>query len=102
MTSYRPTPGQTKPECLDRHRCETSIGDGITQYGIAISQDLLRKGAVRYGDVVYVEGYGLRVINDCMNSRIRNSADLLVFTRAEEKKVGVRHLKVYLLEVGNE
>jgi len=95
ITSYQPIPAQTKPECIDRHHCETSIGDGITMFGAAASQDLLSSGKLHYGDVVYVPGFGYRIINDTMNKRITNSIDLLVFTRAEEKKVGVRHLKVY-------
>lgn len=95
VTSYQPVAAQTKPECTDRHHCETSIGDGITMYGAAASQDLLQSGRLHYGDVVYVPGYGYRVINDTMAKRITNAIDLLVFTRAEEKKVGVRHLRIY-------
>lgn len=97
VTSYQPIAAQTKPECQNRHNCETSIGDGITMYGAAVSQDLLKANKIHYGDIVYVPGFGYRVINDTMNARIKNSVDLLVFTKAEEKHVGVRHLKVYLM-----
>lgn len=95
VTSYQPIPAQTKPECVDRHHCETSIGDGITMYGCAVSQDLLHSGRVHYGDALWVPGFGWRVVNDTMNARITNSVDLLVFTRVEEKRVGVRHTKIY-------
>ncbi len=71
----------------------------MTRSGLAVSQDLLKSGGVRYGDVLCVEGYGCRVINDCMNARMRNSVDLLVFTKAEERRIGTRHLRVYKLEV---
>ena len=98
VTSYQPIPAQTKPECKNRHQCDTAIGDGITMYGAAASQDLLKSGKLHYGDVIYVPGYGWRVINDCMNARIKNSIDLLVFTRAAEKQVGVRHLKIYRVQ----
>ena len=97
LTSYQPIPAQTKPDCHDRHNCETSIGDGITMYGAAVSQDLLRSGRVHYGDILYVPGFGYKVVNDCMNARLKNSIDLLVFTKEKEKKVGVRHLIVYVL-----
>ena len=97
ITSYRPIPAQTKPECVNRHQCETSIGDGITMYGIAASQDMLKSGEVHYGDIVLVDGYGYRVINDCLGPRAHRAFDLLVFTRAQEKAVGVRHLKVWLV-----
>jgi len=95
VTSYQAIPAQTKPDCKDRHHCETSIGDGITMYGCAVSQDLLKSGRVHYGDVLWITGFGYRVVNDTMNIRHHNSVDLLVFSRAEEKRVGVRHLKIY-------
>lgn len=95
VTSYRAVPAQTKPECLDRHRCETANGDGITMYGAAASQDLLRSGELHYGDVILVSGYGWRIINDSMGPKARRQIDLLVFTKAEEHAVGTRHLAVY-------
>ena len=63
-----------------------------------MSQDLLRSGRVHYGDCIIIPGIGVRVVNDSMSSRIKNGVDILVFTHAEEKKIGVRHLKVYVLE----
>ncbi len=99
ITSYQPIPAQTKPECKNRHQCETSIGDGITMYGAAASQDLLKSGRLHYGDVIYIPGFGKRTINDCMNARHKNSIDLLVFTRAQEKMVGVRHINTYRVDV---
>lgn len=96
ITSYRPIPAQTKPECQNRHQCETSIGDGITQYGVAVSQDLLKSGEVHYGDVLWIDGFGYRVVNDCMGSKARRAIDLLVFTYPEEKKVGTRHGRVFV------
>lgn len=95
VTSYQPIPAQTKPECKDKWHCETSVGDRLTMYGVAVSQDMLKDGRVHYGDVLYVPGFGWRVVNDCMNHRHKNAIDLLVVTHDEEKRVGVRHLKVY-------
>lgn len=80
-------------------------------YGVAVSQDMLKDGRVHYGDVLYIPGYGRRIVNDAMGltectkwvdhecivrKPILNSIDLLVFTRDEEKQVGVRHLQVYV------
>lgn len=95
VTSYQAIPAQTKPECKNRFECTTSIDDGITMYGAAASQDLLKSGRLHYGDVIDVPGFGKRVINDCMNIRHKNAIDLLVFSYQEEKRVGVRHLPVY-------
>jgi 3D (Asp-Asp-Asp) domain-containing protein len=99
MTSYRPVAEQTKPECTSRFHCTTSIDDGITKFGVAVSQDLLKSGKVHYGDVLYVPGYGNRIVNDTMNPRHTNAIDLLVLTREEEKAVGTRKLKIYLMGV---
>lgn len=110
ITSYQPIPAQTKPDCRNRHDCVTSIGDGITMYGVAVSPDLLKSGVVKYGDVLDVPGFGLRVVNDVMGTTkceahdskghcIKivpqvKSIDLMVFSYKEEHKVGVRHLQV--------
>lgn len=95
VTSYQPIPAQT-----DASPTWTSIGDRTTKFGVAVSQDMLKDGRIQYGDVLYIPGvlHPYRVVNDCMNARLRNSIDLLVFTHAEERRVGTRHLKVYLIK----
>lgn len=99
VTSYRPTPAQTKPSCIDRYHCTTSIDDGVTKFGVAVSQDLLATGEVHYGDVLYIPGFGYRIVNDTMNPRHTKAIDLMVLTRAEEKMIGVRRIKIYRMEV---
>jgi 3D (Asp-Asp-Asp) domain-containing protein len=98
VTSYRPIAAQTKPDCKGRFNCTTAIDDGITKYGLAVSQDMLKDGRVHYGDSIYVDGYGWKIVNDCMAARHRDSVDIMVFTKAEEKAVGVRHLKVWVVK----
>ena len=90
ITSYQPVESQT-----DDSPTWTSIGDRTTKFGCAVSQDLLKDGLVSYGDILYVPGWGFRVVNDTMAARHTKHVDLLVFTHAEEKHVGVRHLKVF-------
>lgn len=97
ITSYQPIPAQTKPECKDRYHCTTSIDDGITQYGAAVSQDMLRAGTIHYGDVLIIEGLGMRVVNDTMNKRHKRHVDLLVFSYEEEKKVGTQYRQVWVI-----
>ncbi len=93
LTAYQPVANQT-----DTSPTWTSIGDMTTKYGVAVSQDMLRDGRIKYGDAVYIEGYGVRIVNDCMNKRHHNRMDLLVFTYKEEKAVGVRHnVKIWRL-----
>ena len=99
VTSYRPVPEQTKPECTGRHHCETANGNNVSMYGVAVSQDWIRAGILHFGDALYVPGYGIRVIDDVMGPRATHAIDLLVFTKAQEHKVGVKHLQVYKIEV---
>lgn len=116
VTSYQPIPAQTKPECTDRYHCQTSIDDNVTMYGVAVSQDLLHSGIVRYGDVLNVPGFGLRVVNDVMgptrcvkrneegrcSKRVpqTKAIDLMVFSYEEEHRVGVQHLPVTRIRQG--
>jgi len=97
VTSYCPRPQETKPECTSRNHCRTSIDDGVTRFGVAVSQDMLKDGRVHYGDPIYIDGYGWKIVNDCMNARYRNSVDIMVMSHDEEKYVGVRHLYVYTI-----
>jgi 3D (Asp-Asp-Asp) domain-containing protein len=99
VTSYRPTPSQTRPECHDRWDCDTAEGDGVTRHGIAVSRDVARENKIGFGDVLCVETLGCRVVNDTMGPKAKKAVDLMVFTRHEEKRIGTRHLKVYKLEV---
>lgn len=94
VTSYRPVAEQT-----DSSPTWTSIGDRTTKFGIAVSQDLLKSRKVHYGDVLCVENYGCRMVNDTMHPRHKNAVDMLVFTYNEEKQVGTRFLKVWLMRV---
>lgn len=90
ITSYQPVAKQT-----DSSPTWTSIGDRTTMFGVAVSQDMLRSKQVKYGDVLYIEGVGMRVVNDCMNARYTQRLDVLVFTYAEEKRIGTRRLQVW-------
>lgn len=97
ITSYQPIPSQT-----DSSPTWTSIGDRTTKYGVAVSRDLLASGLVKYGDVLKIEGIpGLRVVNDTMNKRHKNAVDILVFTHAEEKRIGTRKGRVWRIRDGN-
>jgi 3D (Asp-Asp-Asp) domain-containing protein len=97
-TSYRATPAQTKPECKSNSDCQTSIGENVNELGAAISQDLLASGRVRYHDVIYIDRIGYRIVFDTMHHRIHNAVDIFVYTRAEEKAFGVKHLRVWLVK----
>lgn len=91
-TSYQPVKGQT-----DDSPTWTANGDRTTKNGVAVSQDYIKSGLIKFGDVLYIEGVGYKVVNDVMNIRHKQRIDVLVFTKAEERKFGTRKLKVWLL-----
>lgn len=95
VTSYRSVPNQT-----DSSPWITSIGERVHPHGIAVSRDLLKKngGPINYGDEIYVEGFGFKVVNDTMNKRYKSSVDIWVRTYAEEKKVGVQNRSLWLIK----
>lgn len=93
VTSYRSVPAQT-----DSSPYVTSIGHRTHPYGCAVSQDLLKSGKIKYGDVVYIPGFGLKVVNDTMHPRHKMSVDMWVATAKEEKRVGVRKLTIFVIK----
>ncbi len=97
VTSYRSVPAQT-----DSSPFYTSTGEHVCKDGIAVSQDLLLSGKVKYGDWVYVESIGLKKVNDTMNPRHKRHVDIWVGTYREEKEFdqqyGHRKLKVWLVK----
>jgi 3D (Asp-Asp-Asp) domain-containing protein len=97
VTSYRATPAQTKPACRSNHECQTSIGENVSELGVAVSPDLLASGRVHYRDCLYIPGIGYRIVFDTTNKRLRNTVDVFVYERVEEKAFGVRHLKVWVI-----
>lgn len=102
ITAYRPIAEQTKPSCTDRHHCETSTGENVSELGLAVSQDLLKSGQVHYGDMIIVDGYAPRIVDDTMALKNHKAVDLLVYTRAEERSVGVKHRKVWVIKMKRE
>ena len=96
-TSYRATPPQTRPECKNNHECVTSIGENVSELGVAVSPDLLAAGRVHYRDVLFIDKVGYRIIDDVMAAKNHNAIDVFVYEKWEEKKFGVRHLRVWLL-----
>lgn len=96
VTAYRSVPEQT-----DSSPYLTSIGERVCKDGVAVSQDLLKSKKIKYGDWVYIEGIGLKRVNDTMHSRFKNHVDVWVRTLDEEKKFHKKYkdkqLKVWVV-----
>jgi len=89
VTAYRSVPEQT-----DDSPFITSIGERVTKFGCAVSQDLLKSGDVKYGDYICIEGIKCCLVNDTMNARHTRWADVWVATYNEEKALKPAYRKV--------
>jgi 3D (Asp-Asp-Asp) domain-containing protein len=101
LTSYRATPAQTRPGCKNNHECVTSIGENVSELGVAVSPDLLANGVVHYHDVLYIPNIGFRIVNDTMASKNHKAIDVFVYTVNEERAFGVRKSNVFLIWIGD-
>ena len=67
----------------------------ISGWTIAVSQDLKHL----LGKRVYIRGFGVRRVNDLMNSRYTKRVDILVSSVSEARKIGLRkNIKLVILE----
>lgn len=91
VTGYSSTPGQTDSTPFIT-AWNTTVQDGV----IALSRDLLKRYTLgapfAYGDIVEVEGLGVFTVEDTMNRRWTNRADIWFPTRAAAKRFGAREL----------
>jgi 3D (Asp-Asp-Asp) domain-containing protein len=94
LTSYRSVPEQT-----DSSPWITSNGQRVNENGVAVSQDMHKRfgGFLDYGDVIYIEGIGFKVVNDLMNPRHKKCIDIWVKSIKEEKIIGVQRVKVWII-----
>lgn len=104
VTSYQAIPEQTRPRGFEW----TASGEKTNVHGVAVSQDMLKRngGDFTFGDMVWIEGVGLKFINDTMNTRHKKQFDVLVPTQADEVKFDKafrgKKLKVWLIRVPKE
>ncbi|WP_051434426.1 3D domain-containing protein [Desulfonatronum lacustre] len=75
-----------KEECNDDIENTAIMQRPITGWTVAVSRDL--RGWL--GKRVYVEGFGIRMVSDLMNSRYSKSIDILVSDVSEAEEIGVR------------
>lgn len=114
ITSYRSVPSQT-----DETPFITANGGFVHSNGVAVSRDLHVRygGTLNFGSIIYIENYGFKVVNDLMADWIcldrprpqrksdcikrkyqRRHIDIWVATYQEEKAVGWKMGKVWLIK----
>lgn len=101
ITSYRSVPEQT-----DDSPFITATGERVCKDGVAVSQDLLKSKTVKYGDWLFIEGIGLKRVNDTMHNRHNNHIDVWVSSLDEEKKFHKKFkgkkVKVWIIKLPEE
>ncbi|WP_052813200.1 3D domain-containing protein [Desulfonatronum thioautotrophicum] len=91
LTAYTARP----EECNDDIENTAIMQSPVPGWTVAVSRDL--KGWL--GKRVYIEGFGVRLVNDLMNARYANAIDVLVPDVPTAKKIGVRrNILVTLVE----
>ncbi len=73
---------------------QTRVRPGI----IAVSRDLFKKGWVE-GRKVYIDQFGVFVIQDLMHHRKRQQLDIFFYSTKEAKKFGVQKTTAILLNI---
>ena len=88
VTSYQSVPEQT-----DSTPFIAADGHRVHPYGVAVSRDLHERwgGSLKFGDVLYIEDIGFKVVNDTMNARHRNHLDVWVSNLQNEKKFHAKY-----------
>lgn len=92
VTSYRAVKNQT-----DETPNWTSISHHVHSFGAAVSPDMLKSEEACYGDVVFIPGIGLRIVNDTTHPRLKRTIDVFVDSKAEESQVGIRRPIVHII-----
>lgn len=99
VTAYRSVINQT-----DSSPNYTSTGEHVCGHGVAISPDMFvkRGGPLEYGDIVYIEDIGFKIVNDTTHPRLKKHFDIWVPLYKDEKehdkRFGKRRLKVWLVQ----
>jgi 3D (Asp-Asp-Asp) domain-containing protein len=89
-SAYTPT----KEECDDTPHETAILKKSVPGRTIAVSRDLSHL----LGKTVYVENLGIRVVEDLMNSRHKNSVDILVSTKEEATTFGKKQIKLVVID----
>jgi 3D (Asp-Asp-Asp) domain-containing protein len=81
---------------LDRRQCNDDLKNTATMskptpgWTVAVSRDLQHL----LGETVYIEGYGIRKIEDLMNPRFTKKIDLLMPDKQSALDFGVKDLTI--------
>ena len=99
LTSYQPIKEQT-----DDTPCIPANGKSVHTDGVAVSRDLHVRwgGVLDFGDLIYIEDIGWKIVIDVMNKRHKKSIDILVKDLENEKLFyqKCRHCKKKVYKLG--
>jgi len=93
VTAYNPVRSQT-----DSSPLITASNKRVRVGMVALSRDLEREFGFRFGDTVYLYGFGRFVFEDRMHRRKRRHVDILMFNPMKARRFGVKSSYLFVLE----
>jgi len=93
VTAYNPVRSQP-----DGSPLITASNKRVRVGMVALSRDLEREFGFRFGDTVYLYGFGRFVFEDRMHRRKRRHVDILMLNPVEARRFGVKSSYLYVLE----
>jgi len=81
--------------CFSRNN-HTASGEHPTEKTIGISRDIKRKYKIKWGQRVWINGVGYRIVNDLMAAKWVNRIDIWLPTIRQCRKFGRRSTTIIL------
>jgi 3D (Asp-Asp-Asp) domain-containing protein len=76
----------------------TASGDHPSIKTIGISRDLKQRYKIKWGTKLHIKGFGVRIVEDLMNRRIKNSVDIWYPTKNQCRIFGKKKTTITVID----